>query len=400
MRKSILYGILMGVVSAVMSVAAVADVSAITEEQLFFYGQTNALFYDPEGANCNYGLLGTYDGNVTAGLSDLQAAFVDTYHEIAEQLSVSYGIPWEAVMAQGILESAAGTSNFARERNNFFGIGAFDSNPDNAHSFDSPEEGWRGYYENIRTTATYRNHGVFTGATVTDPYAYLQAIKDAGYATSPNYVASVGAIIRAVEARAREKGWKSSAELMAAYPEMRENAESNAADGGLIAMGGGISGSCIAAGNGDINATAMELSWPDGTHAPTDPKLEYRNALEQTGVNRLGDVCSMGGYSCDAFLATVMRYSGADESFPCCGALMQLNYLSSHPEMYEEIPNLGNTSNIQPGDIRASAGHVEIVVQLENGGYGIASASHCDRTADHASNYYVGMQYRIFRRRG
>ena len=100
-------------------------------------GPNNILFYDPSGTSCESVALGAFDGNASAGLSDLQAAFVDSYHDIAENLSVEYGIPWETVIAQGILESAAGMSKFARDRNNFFGIGAFDSNPNNAYSYDT-----------------------------------------------------------------------------------------------------------------------------------------------------------------------------------------------------------------------------------------------------------------------
>ncbi|MBQ3445437.1 glucosaminidase domain-containing protein [Candidatus Saccharibacteria bacterium] len=375
------------------------DVSAISEQELYFYSQNGIYFYNPEGETCKSTLMGSFDGDTSAGLSDLQAAFVDTYHEIAENLSVAYGIPWEAVMAQGILESVAGTSSFAVNRNNFFGIGAFDSNPDNAFSYDTPEAGWRGYYENIRKTATYREHGVFSGETVTNPYAYAEAIKAAGYATDPNYVAKLNTLIAAVENRAKERGWKSSAELAALNSEMKINAAAFSEGEG----GGGVYtaySTCVfaAAGNGDINSTAIALSWDNRDHAPTDPKIEYRNALESTGVSLLGDVCSMGGYSCDAFLATVMRYSDVDSEFPCCGAAMQLDYLASSP-LYEEIPNLGNTSNLRPGDIRASGSHVEIVVQLNDGTYKIASASHCDRTADHYDDYYAGENFRVFRRK-
>ncbi|MBQ9180750.1 hypothetical protein IJ135_01485, partial [Candidatus Saccharibacteria bacterium] len=194
------------------------------------------------------------------------------------------------------------------------------------------------------------------------------------------------------------KGWKSSAELASAYPEMLTHAAEYAEGGGEA---GATLSTCVyvAAGNGDINATAIDLSWADNTHLPTDPNPAYAEALVSTGVNKLGDICSMGGYSCDAFLSTVMRYSGADEGFPCCGAAMQLNYLSTHPDLYAEIENIGNTSNLQPGDIRANGTHVEIVVQLADGAYKIASASHCDRTGDHASDYYAGAGYRIFRRK-
>ena len=74
-----------------------------------------------------------------------------------------------------------------------------------------------------------------------------------------------------------------------------------------------------------------------------------------------------------------------------------LNYFASHPELYQEIPNTGNSSNLQGGDIRVSNSHVEMYVVDENGNGKIASASHGDRTADHASNYYANSSFRVFR---
>lgn len=388
--------------SVVVVFCAPASVYALTEAQLDFFAQNNILFYDPDGNYCDEVALGSFDGNSSAGLSDLQAAFVDTYHEIAESLSIEYGIPWETVMAQGILESTAGTSPFATSRNNFFGIAAFDSNPDKAYSFDTPEDGWRGYYENIKNTATYRNHGVFSGDTITNPYAYAQVIKDAGYATDSDYVAKLNPLIRAIENRAKERGWETSVQLAVSHPVMLENAAANANGNTTTADNSSYSTCVYPSGNGDINKTAINLSWPDRSHDPTDPKPSYKIALEaDNGVATRGegDVCSIGGYSCDAFLATVMRYSNADVNFPCCGAAEQLRYLINHGDLYEEIPNIENTSNLQPGDIRASEAHVEIVVMLEDGSYRIASASHCDRTADHYINYYSDSSYRIFRKK-
>lgn len=201
----------------------------MTEDELFIYSENNILHYDPYG-KC---VSSSADGGVLGGEPDgTQIGFIKTYHDIAVKLSINYGIPWETVMAQGILESASGTSYFARERNNFFGIGAFDSNPDNAFGYETPEAGWEGYYKNIVATPTYRNHGVFQGATVTDPYAYAQAIKDAGYATDPNYVAKLSSLIAMIEGVSESEGWMSSAELAQEYPEWYENAARNAAGGG------------------------------------------------------------------------------------------------------------------------------------------------------------------------
>ena len=155
---------------------------------------------------------------------DRQTAFMDKWQELAASLSVRYGIPWEAVVAQGILESAAGTSRFAVERNNFFGVAAYDHNPEAAYSYATPEAGWEGYFENIVRTRVYCEAGVFRGETITNPFAYLQAIKAAGYASDANYVESTAAIVRAVVARGEKKGWASSAELAESYPEMWGNA--------------------------------------------------------------------------------------------------------------------------------------------------------------------------------
>ena len=370
------------------------SVFALSSERINEFSQNNILFYDPDNNTDCYN-TSSFNGSSSAGLTNLQASFVDTYHDIAEKLSVAYGIPWETVVAQGILESKAGTSNFAVNRNNFFGIGAFDSNPDNAFYYDSPQDGWNGYYENIKKTSVYRANGVFEGEAITNPYVYLERIKKAGYATDPNYINKVGTLIKAVENRAKENGWQSSAELAIAYPEMINNAKENAEGKNIDETFESVS----LCENGDINKVAIDLSWPDNTHAPTDPKLEYRNALDETGVSKLGDSCSMGGYSCDAFLATVMRFSGADPNFYCCGAASQLNYLKINPDLYEEIPNLGNTSNLEPGDIRASNSHVEIVVKLDDGSFKIASASHCGRTADHHRDFYADSKYKIFRKK-
>ena len=274
----------MGLVAVAVCFLNPLSTYAISEAELFFYGQNNILMFNPD--SCSSASLGAFNGNSTSGLTDVQASFVDTYHDIAATLSVEYGIPWETVVAQGILESASGSSTFAVERNNFFGIGAFDSDPDRAFSYDSIEEGWRGYYENIKKTSTYRNHGVFSGKNITDPYAYAQAIKDAGYATDENYVVKLSPLIAAIEERSSENGWQSSAELAVAYPEMLTNAAANA-------EGANISSSTSSAiicssylGSGELVAGGMTLQeakefmepyrsiWPRNYHEPGGEILE------------------------------------------------------------------------------------------------------------------------------
>ena len=254
------------------------------------YYNNDIIFYDPNDCvEPGSGALGSYDGSSTAGLSSQQSEFVDLYHDIAVNLSIEYGIPWETVMAQGILESAAGSSYFAQDRNNFFGIGAFDSNPNNAFSYATPEEGWRGYYENIRITSVYRANGAFNYPD--DPYAYAQAIKNAGYATDPDYVPKLTVLIDAIIRRAEEKGWETSAELVVSHPEMVENAEKNAqGQGGEADLSGGstaLDECCV---------TGSDIRWEDGWIVSGMPGYEKESAIDSTSFT-LADDAWKGEYS-------------------------------------------------------------------------------------------------------
>lgn len=162
---------------------------------------------------------------------------------------------------------------------------------------------------------------------------------------------------------------------------------------GEVAFGSG--GRCaMAAGNGDITATAILLSYPKRLpNGSIKPKPEYQQALEATGVNKLGDKCSMGGYSCDAFVATVMRYSGADTEFPCCGANRLGQYMNSHPDKYQALGHITSTKTLQAGDIMWRDGHIKIYI----GDGKQADASHCQRTASISDQTYFDGFYYAFR---
>lgn len=169
------------------------------------------------------------------------------------------------------------------------------------------------------------------------------------------------------------------------------------------ALGGssGIS-SCSTSigGNKDINQTAIDLAWPTVGHG-INATENYRKALLETGVNRLGDRWSMIGASCDAFVATVMRYSGVDKDFVCCGVSHSgptAQYVRNSGK-YVEIPN--DPAYLKPGDIRLSSGHIEIYVEV-NGVGKIASASHPGfdqigaRTGE-ILDFYKGPNFKAYR---
>ena len=164
-----------------------------------------------------------------------------------------------------------------------------------------------------------------------------------------------------------------------------------------IERSGGYDAACASSGgNGDVNATAIELAWPAneyGQHSWGDPNPAYAKALVEVGMNTYGDACAAAGGSCDAFVATVMRYSGVDPDFYCCGVSGGgvLGYLQSSGK-YEEVSN--GLGNLKPGDIRIGPSHVELYVEV-GGEPHIAAASYCERSGD-IGNYYDN-SFRVFR---
>lgn len=333
------------------------------------------------------------------------------YGEIAMQAQRTYGVPWEVLIAQMQVESNIGQSPLALQTNNWLGIrgtgdaGTYQTeNNGNFAKFSSVEvsiQAWAGSY--VMRNGYYDAAFQYLDPSNWDLHSYLIEVIH-HYAPSSDgnneagYVANVESIIENMIKPAREEmGWPSSEEFA------RQN---NIAIGGMYPIGTEVGNDlasislCGQSFNGDINATAIYLSWPDRGHDPWDDvKPEYRTALKETGISSpsIGDSCSQNGNSCDAFVATVMRYSKADPDFYCCGISYMNDYLDGHPELYQEIPNIGSADNMMPGDIRISDGHVEMYI-VEDGVGKIASASHCDRTGDRGINYYPDSDYRIFRK--
>lgn len=110
--------------------------------------------------------------------------FVGKAQEIAKQED----FPVSVLLGQAALESARGQSNFARQRHNYFGYQAYDSNPDMAKSYESPEDSIRDYIKLIKEQ--YPD----AYAQKDDPLKMLQAIKQGGYATDPDYVLKVASM--------------------------------------------------------------------------------------------------------------------------------------------------------------------------------------------------------------
>ena len=171
----------------------------------------------------------------------------------------------------------------------------------------------------------------------------------------------------------------------------------------IYAAIGGSSGysSCStgnSSGNGDLNATALALAWPEHGHG-LNARDSYKTALADVGLSNYGDYYARIGASCDAFVATVFRYSGVDPNFICCGISghgATWNYVTNSGK-FEEVPN--NTSSLKPGDIRLSNGHIEMYVVV-NGVGKIASASYGERTGEIGNFYDNSGTFKAYRCKG
>lgn len=166
---------------------------------------------------------------------------------------------------------------------------------------------------------------------------------------------------------------------------------------------GGYSGG----GHQLISQTAVDLAWhryDTETDSATrayfsgdrkNPTPAYSEAQRKAG--NVGDVTD-----CGRFVSVVLRSSGVDTNFPpvdTTGSMVP--YLNRHSELYDEIPNTGDTSVLQSGDILIVPGHIKLVVNI-NGHLQEVQASlhgHAPETSDRVKLTHDHGVYQIFRRK-
>ncbi|MCW5922323.1 MAG: glucosaminidase domain-containing protein [Saprospiraceae bacterium] len=130
--------------------------------------------------------------------------YIQRYHKIAIGEMQKFGIPASISLAQGLIESRAGTSKLAVNNNNHFGIKCFsrncrkghctnftdDSHKDFFRKFKSPWESWRAHSELLASGryASLKRHGK-------DYRKWAYGLKSIGYATDRGYAEKIIGII-------------------------------------------------------------------------------------------------------------------------------------------------------------------------------------------------------------
>jgi LysM repeat protein len=138
--------------------------------------------------------LPVYAGNIeSAGAAQL---YVQNFKEDAIKEMLLYNIPASIILAQGMLESGNGTSDLAVLANNHFGIKCHDEwkGPTFIKNDDTEDECFRKYPTALDS---YTDHSLFLKSRArysqlfelnhTDYRAWAKGLKEAGYATDPEY---------------------------------------------------------------------------------------------------------------------------------------------------------------------------------------------------------------------
>jgi LysM repeat protein len=144
--------------------------------------------------------------NVVAQSSNVRWEYIHRYSEIAKTEMKRAGIPASIKLAQGILESGAGSSTLARKANNHFGMKCgsewrgptyyikdddYDENGQLIEScfrvYEDAQSSYIAHSEFLRDPNKAYRYGFLFRLDPTDYKKWAQGLKQSGYATSPTY---------------------------------------------------------------------------------------------------------------------------------------------------------------------------------------------------------------------
>jgi hypothetical protein len=154
-------------------------------------------------------LLCQFATSIVAQRSDYQKkvdSYIKKYQQVAINEMALFKIPASITLAQGIIESTAGTSKLAQNANNHFGIKCHKEWMGKTffQDDDAENECFRKYVDAIES---YRDHSHFLTSrdrykglfelNLTDYKGWARGLKSAGYATNPQYA---DLLIKTIEA--------------------------------------------------------------------------------------------------------------------------------------------------------------------------------------------------------
>lgn len=138
------------------------------------------------------------DSQSSSDVESLRKMYIEKFAPIAKAEMEAHGIPASITLAQGLLESVAGTSKLATRTNNHFGIKCFKRTCKRGHCHNFEDDHHKDFFRNYDDPAdSYRAHSDFlvSGSrykklfklSPKDYKGWAKGLRKAGYATDKKY---------------------------------------------------------------------------------------------------------------------------------------------------------------------------------------------------------------------
>jgi LysM repeat protein len=236
-------------------------------------------------------LLIAATGRLPAQMSVNGVVYVNTYKSLAIAEEQRSGIPASIILAQGLHESEAGTSELVKASNNHFGIKCKDDWKGQVvyHDDDARQECFRGY---PTAADSYRDHSDFLRRSSryaflfqlqpTDFEGWAYGLKKAGYATNIKYSQILIKLIRDYNLQqytliATGK-MRPSDEVVLTMPGAPAGVPVDVASGGVSGGGATGGGKNEPVAGADGLKGAPEVSYPEGEFTINRTKVIYAQA--------------------------------------------------------------------------------------------------------------------------
>jgi len=152
-----------------------------------------------------------------ADVTQLRDAYIRSYAPIAMAEMKAHGIPASITLAQGLLESVAGTSKLATRTNNHFGMKCFKRKCKRGHCHNFEDDHHKDFFRNYENAEdSYRAHSDFlvNGARYKKLFklsssnfkGWAKGLQEAGYATDPKYSTKLISLIERYELSKYDRG--------------------------------------------------------------------------------------------------------------------------------------------------------------------------------------------------
>ncbi len=136
-----------------------------------------------------------------------QITYVKRFARVAQGEMQKFGIPASITLAQGLLESNAGKSPLASEKNNHFGIKCFSKKCKKGHCSNFSDDSHKDFFRNYNTAwESYRAHSEFLQGNrykhllqETNYKVWANGLVEAGYATDQSYGRKLINLIESLE---------------------------------------------------------------------------------------------------------------------------------------------------------------------------------------------------------